>query len=359
MPQPSLRRAAVLIQSLPPAAAARILSSMPADQRQAVRQEIRRLGPIDEQERKRVIASFMKSTDNSAAPAATVAATTETPASPTPRPIDSFGPGFEFLQDVDDEVLQAAIKDEPSTAVAVVFANIPPAQAARLLKQFDEVQRMQVVQRLSQIDQVTPDALADIRDHFKQLIETTSRKFHAAGRKTLQAIAAHLDGPELALLQRAVPSVKPKAQDSTLSSPQPENRLEAMMGMPAGAYDSEAVGMEAAHVLKFPADRVAKQNRWSFDELQRLPATTIRRLLAEVDSETAVLALLGMRVDVAEAVLATLPKKQAKIVRRELASLGPLLLRDIDQAQNALETVADKLLQQGAIAEAPRALAAA
>ncbi len=379
--QNPLRRAAVLISSLPPEAAARVLATMSPDQRQRVRTEARRLGNIDDAERKKIIAAFMKSTEKKT-PDKTPAtaqdankipsASDQNGTSQTPAPLT----GFEFLHEIADDVLHHALCDQPAQAIAVVLAHLPPTQAARVLGKLQMQVRDQVIVRLSRIDQVTPDALADLGDHLRGLLSETLRKQNGVGRRALQAMAGHLEPDILHAVQRSIPDMPLQTRPNSLGS-EPLN-FESTMHSPAfaaAAYDVESIPTEfgtteirvtrgahanldeAPNILPFSrtlksdaaANPASVGGGMSFHEIQQLPPTTIRRLLAEVDSEIAVLALLGMRVDVAESVLSTLPRRQAKQVRREIASLGPLLIRDIDRAQSEVEKAARKLQQIGAL----------
>ena len=74
--------------------------------------------------------------------------------------------------------------------------------------------------------------------------------------------------------------------------------------------------------------------------LMSLPIDRLRDSLAKVATRTALLTLCGLPNAKAEAVLASLPRRQSKQVRDQLSQLGTLELRDIDQAKEAVATIA-------------------
>ena len=394
MSLPSARRAAILISSLPPEAAARLLATMSVEQRHRVRLETRNLGAISPAERQRTISEFMRSsskpvatTNSTVAPKSNQTAnrsyhipdfvrgeakpdfdaqtkSTQSPSSVTPP--GEFSTSFEFLSQFDDDVLECALNNEPPHAIAVVLANVHAPQAARLLTRMPQTIREQVVQRLHRISHVTPDTLTDIGEHLKQTLAEHSARLHAPGRKALSAILSHLDLDVLGLLSQAIPeleSLRPAADskqpslaptESSNDSTHSNNNSPTLRIAPGTETDVDQQAMSRNN-----GDAPSTISGLTFDDVQNLPATVLRRILAEIDSEAAVLALLGMRVDVAEGVLATLPKRQERQVRRELASLGPLLIRDIDRARNDVVDAAEKLQRVGVLNASRRLTAVA
>jgi len=75
--------------------------------------------------------------------------------------------------------------------------------------------------------------------------------------------------------------------------------------------------------------------------LLSLPIDRLRDALGAVAIRTALLTLCGLPNTKAEAVLASLPRRQAKQVRDQLGQLGTLELREIDAAK---EVVAQRVL---------------
>ena len=83
------------------------------------------------------------------------------------------------------------------------------------------------------------------------------------------------------------------------------------------------------------------RNEWlSTDEIHRhllgLSPQELCQTLGKVDTRQALLALCGLPTEVAEAVLAVLPRAHGKTVRRQLAALGSLRLREIDEAKEVV-----------------------
>ncbi len=77
--------------------------------------------------------------------------------------------------------------------------------------------------------------------------------------------------------------------------------------------------------------------------LVALPTERLRQALASVETRQSLLALCGLPSATAEKVLASLPRRQARQVRRQLSDLGTIELREIDRAKAAVAIAADKL----------------
>jgi flagellar motor switch protein FliG len=366
MHQTPLRRAAILVHSLPPEAAAKLLANMETDQRRRVREEIRRMGSIDDAEKKRAIASFLQRTQLSEQHNRNAAASVPAPSradrgdrttnlsavSDNAPPTDPH-PSFEFLEHVDEQSLELALRDLPVSTVAVVLAQLPPHQAARLLKSLPTQQKDQVIQRLSRMDEVDPAALAEISDHLRS--QLSARKVDSTGSRALRAIVAHLDEVSLNQIKGTTPGL---AQFLPTEPPPPVMDVKEFL---SPTLDEDGLENIALSIVRDSQTTSPKRSltqsspsgprlSWTFDELQELDPHLIRRFLAELTPESAVLALLAMRAEVAESVLDTLPRRQAKLVRREIGALSPIMISEVDAAREKLLATANQLRAQGMLA---------
>jgi flagellar motor switch protein FliG len=88
---------------------------------------------------------------------------------------------------------------------------------------------------------------------------------------------------------------------------------------------------------------------FTFDDLQRLDGAGIQVLLRAVEKERLVLALKGAGEALRELFLRNMTERAAKLLRDDLAALGPVRLRDVDEAQAAIVAAAKDLAAQGQI----------
>ena len=96
------------------------------------------------------------------------------------------------------------------------------------------------------------------------------------------------------------------------------------------------------------AERV-KSLMFTFDDLGRLPAESIQKLMRVVEKNKLPIALKGAPETIRSLFLSTLSERAGKLLRDEIATLGPVRLRDVDEAQAAIVALAKDLAQQGEI----------
>jgi flagellar motor switch protein FliG len=88
---------------------------------------------------------------------------------------------------------------------------------------------------------------------------------------------------------------------------------------------------------------------FTFDDLQRLTPAAVQTLLRLVEKDKLPLALKGGSEKIRDLFLNNLTERAAKMLKDEIDSLGPVKLRDVDEAQAAIVLQAKELAAQGQI----------
>jgi flagellar motor switch protein FliG len=86
-----------------------------------------------------------------------------------------------------------------------------------------------------------------------------------------------------------------------------------------------------------------------FNDLAGLDELSLAKLFQTAQPEVILLALTGASPGFAERVLQRLPPRDARVLRRQMESLGPIRLRDVEYAQRQLAVLAQQLAAAGAI----------
>jgi flagellar motor switch protein FliG len=94
------------------------------------------------------------------------------------------------------------------------------------------------------------------------------------------------------------------------------------------------------------AERI-KALMFTFDDLQRLTPAAMQVLLRNVDKEKLPLALKGASEKLREMFFKSLSERAGKMLRDDIESLGPVKLRDVDDAQAAVVLMAKELAGAG------------
>ncbi len=96
------------------------------------------------------------------------------------------------------------------------------------------------------------------------------------------------------------------------------------------------------------AERI-RQLMFTFEDLERLNDAALQMLLRKVEKEKLALALKGGTEDIRQRFLSNMSERAAKLLREDMDALGPVRLRDVDEAQAAIVAAAKALADAGEI----------
>jgi len=365
----ALRRVAIVLSSLPETTVARLMMGLGDEQQRAVRTAIGRLSDVDPLERRRVLDAFANSVrrgngplanENDAAEIVLSRAARQHPSSRSPHRSPAAAPTapLAFLSAVDDDALAAEIQQEHPQTIAIILASLAPTQAARMLQRLDVTTRQETMRRLGKLDAPSPEVINDIGGQLKnKLLASGARLGMAATERMGSGAKGKVGQVALRAILAAMP-VAGEAPSSAASSAtaSPANFDSALL---SGALRDAPTSRHPVHSGSGSQGRSApasrdQTRRQSWPEpaaiesaeaiharLVALPTERLRQALASVETRQSLLALCGLPSATAEKVLAALPRRQARQVRRQLADLGTIELREIDRAKAAVAAAAD------------------
>jgi flagellar motor switch protein FliG len=96
------------------------------------------------------------------------------------------------------------------------------------------------------------------------------------------------------------------------------------------------------------AERI-KTLMFTFDDLARLDAASAQTLMRAVDKDKLTIALKGATEPVRQFFMGNMSTRAAKMLTDDMAALGPVRLRDVDDAQSSLVNQAKDLAAKGEI----------
>ena len=351
-----MRRTAILISSLPEPTARGLLSRLTADQRRQVRRAMATLDDVDALERHRAMESFTTSLRRSVATPLEVVATPPAPAAaapapaPTPPEVVSDRP-LSFLHGVDPGRLYRTLCTEHPQTVAVVLASLPPSTAAGLLQRMPPTKRTETIARIGRLGELDNDVAADIAGTLREKFDPPP---DAAGQRSatprptgrLSEILSQMPGSVAGPAANPPPSVAatlPPPNVATEASDQVDRLRRVAEIEPAGP---EPLGPAT---LPFePPKQIDDEPDTSLDDaaverlLVSLPPLRLCAALGQVDTVTAVRTLQGLPSATVKAALSALPRSVARGVRRQIAAVDGVSLRQIDEAKREVATLASR-----------------
>jgi len=215
---------------------------------------------------------------------------------------------WDKLGNVNEAVLANYLKNEYPQTVAVVLSKIRPDHAARVLALLPESFAMEVVMRMLRMESVQKDVLDGVERTLRaEFMSNLARSTRRDAHEMMAEIFNNLDR-------------------------QAEIRI-------VGALEERS--REAAERIK--------SLMFTFDDLQRLTGEAVQVLMRSVPKEKLPIALKGASEKVRDLFLKNLSERAKKMLHDEIEALGPVKLRDVDEAQAAIVLQAKELAAQGQI----------
>jgi flagellar motor switch protein FliG len=215
---------------------------------------------------------------------------------------------WEKLANVQEEVLANYLKNEYPQTVAVVLSKLRPEHAARVLAILPEDLALDVVNRMLKMEAVQKEVLerveATLRTEFMSSLSQTRRR---DAHEVMAEIFNNFDR-------------------------QTETRFMTSL---------EDANREAAERIK--------GLMFTFDDLVRLDAGSAQTLMRHVDKDKLAIALKGASEAVREFFLKNMSTRAAKMLVDDMQAMGPVRLRDVDEAQVLLVNMAKDLAGKGEI----------
>lgn len=215
---------------------------------------------------------------------------------------------WEKLANVNEATLATYLKNEYPQTIAVVMTKIKPDHAARVLGELPEELAIEVVMRMLQAEPVRKEILENVeqtlRTEFMANLARTSR------RDSHEVMAEIFNNFDRSTEGRFLDSLEERNRDAA-------ERIKALM--------------------------------FTFADLEQLDPAGVQTLLRGVDKVKLGLALKGASEPLRDLFLSNMSERAGKILREDMESMGPVRLRDVDEAQADIVTVAKDLADKGDI----------
>ncbi len=95
--------------------------------------------------------------------------------------------------------------------------------------------------------------------------------------------------------------------------------------------------------------KVAVVRKFTFEDLSKLDPSGVQTLLRNVDKTKLGTALKGASETLKDLFFSNMSERAAKILREDMAAMGPVRVRDVDEAQMYMVQLAQDLAARGEI----------
>lgn len=215
---------------------------------------------------------------------------------------------WDKLGNVNEVVLANYLKNEYPQTVAVVLSKVKGEHAARVLAALPEDFALEVVMRMLRMEPVQREILDKIEETLRT--EFMSNLARTSKRDSHEMMADIFNNFDRQTENRFLASLEERNRDSA-------EKIRALM--------------------------------FVFEDLMKLDPGSIQTLLRAVDKDQLALALKGASDSLRDLFFSNMSERAAKIMKDDMAAMGPVRLRDVDQAQQAMVAAAKDLAAKGEI----------
>jgi flagellar motor switch protein FliG len=312
------QKAAVLMLALGEDHCTRLFSMMHEDEIKEISSAMAQLGSVRAEQVERVCQAFSEGLGTSGSLVGNFESTERLLQKTLPRDRvaqimeEIRGPAgrtmWDKLGNVNETVLANYLKNEYPQTVAVVLSKVRPDHAARVLTLLPDGFAMEVVMRMLRMESIQRDVLDGVERTLRtEFMSNLARSTRRDAHEMMADIFNNLD----------------RASEGRFIAALEERNREA-------------------------ADRI-KALMFTFDDLARLTAPAMQVLMRNVDKEKLPLALKGASEKLRDMFFKSLSERAGKMLRDDIDSLGPVKLREVDDAQAAIVLMAKELAATGDI----------
>jgi len=216
---------------------------------------------------------------------------------------------FDFVRKTDPSQLLNFIQKEHPQTIALILAYLNPAQASSVLSALPPEKQADVARRIATLDRTSPEVIKEVERILERNLSSLIMEDYtsAGGIQSIVDILNNVDrGTEKHIME-------------TL----------------------ELEDMELAEEIR--------RRMFVFEDILTLDNRSIQRFLHEVDHNQLAIALKGTTDEVREVIFNNMSKRMAEMIKEDIEYMGPVRLKDVEDAQQKIVNIIRKLEDAGEI----------
>lgn len=210
---------------------------------------------------------------------------------------------FEFVRKTDASQMLNFIQDEHPQTIALILSYLSSNQASAIISALPPDKQSDVAKRIAQMDRTSPDVIKEVERVLERKLASLVNQDYTivGGVDSIVAILNTVDrGTEKHIME-------------TLEIEEPEL-----------------------------ADEI-RRKMFVFEDILSLDDKSIQRVLREVDNNELAVALKGSNEEVQNVIFNNLSKRLATMIKEDMEFMGPIRLKDVEEAQQKIVNIIRKL----------------
>jgi flagellar motor switch protein FliG len=216
---------------------------------------------------------------------------------------------FEFIKKTDATQLLNFIQDEHPQTIALILSYLSAGQAASILGALAPEKQADVARRIATMDRTSPDVIKEVERVLESKLSSLVNQDYTiiGGVDAVVEILNTVDrGTEKHIME-------------TLEVEEPEL-----------------------------ADEIRKK-MFVFEDILLLDDRAIQRVLRDVDNNDLAIACKGSTEEVQTAIFNNMSKRLAEMIKEDMEFMGPVRMKDVEEAQQKIVNIIRKLEDSGEI----------
>lgn len=216
---------------------------------------------------------------------------------------------FEFIRKTDASQLLNFIQDEHPQTIALILSYLSSGQSAQIIGALTPEKQADVAKRIAQMDRTSPDVIKEVEKVLERKLASLVNQDYT--------IAGGVD---------AIVEILNTVDRST------EKHI-----------------MEALEIDEPELADEIRRKMFVFEDIITLDDRSIQRVLRDVENNDLAIALKSANDNVKSAIFNNLSKRLAAMIKEDMEFMGPVRLKDVEEAQQKIVNVIRKLEDSGKI----------
>ena len=216
---------------------------------------------------------------------------------------------FEFMRKTDASQLLSFIQDEHPQTIALILSYLGPSQSSMVLAALSPDRQADVARRIATMDRTSPDVVKEVE-------------------KILESKLANLVNQDYTIIGGV------------------DHVVEILNSVDRG---TEKHIMETLEIEDPELAEEIRKKMFVFEDILLLDDRAIQRVLRDVDNNDLAVAMKGSNEDVQNAIFNNMSKRLAVMIKEDMEFMGPVRMKDVEEAQQKIVNIIRKLEDSGEI----------
>jgi flagellar motor switch protein FliG len=226
----------------------------------------------------------------------------------------SYGDLVDILANMDSKSIANFLSQEHPQTIAVILAKLKSKQTSEIISLLPQELQAEVVLRIADVEQVSPEILQDIDEVMKREISSMggTQRYKVGGIEKVVDMFNHFD------------------------------------------RSKEKQILDKLDVISPPLAEIIRKHLFTFEDVFSLDDRSIQSVMREVSNDTLTLAMKTSPDEVKDKIFKNISSRAAEMIKEDLEVMGPVRLSDVEKAQSEIIKIVRKMEEEGKIVLAGR-----